>query len=61
MMNCPRCSSVRIHQSKRRGITETMILTLLCVRPFRCERCDLRFFRFSLTAKPNSPRQAATY
>jgi hypothetical protein len=61
MMNCPRCTSVRIHPSRRRGIVETMILAVICFRPFRCERCDSRFFRFSLTAKPNSPRQATTY
>jgi hypothetical protein len=61
MVNCPQCSSVRIHQSRRRGIIETMFLALIYFRPFRCERCDLRFFRFSLTAKPNSPRQTTTH
>ena len=61
MMNCPRCTSVRIHQSRRRGIIETMLLAMVCFRPFRCERCDARFFRFSFAAKTNSPRQAAMY
>src|ERR1700751_1621929 len=61
MMNCPRCTSVRIHQSRRRGIIETVVLAVICFRPFRCERCDARFFRFSLTAKTNSPGHAAMY
>jgi signal transduction histidine kinase len=31
---------------------------MLFVRPFRCERCDSRFFRWSFTANPNSARPA---
>ena len=61
MMNCPRCTSVRIHHSRRRGIIETIILAAIFVRPFRCERCDSRFFRWSLNANPNSSRPARTY
>jgi hypothetical protein len=34
---------------------------MLFVRPFRCERCDLRFFRWSVTPNPNSSRPATTY
>src|SRR5437773_9978685 len=41
IVNCPQCTSERIHQSKRKGIIER-ILAMLFVRPFRCERCDLR-------------------
>ena len=59
-VNCPQCTSQRIHQSRRRGIMER-ILAMMFVRPFRCERCDLRFFRWSFTANPNSSRPATTY
>ena len=59
-MNCPQCTSQRIHQSRRRGIIER-ILAMLFVRPFRCERCDSRFFRWSFTANPNSARPATMY
>jgi hypothetical protein len=59
-VNCPQCTSRRIHQSRRRGIMER-ILAMMFVRPFRCERCDLRFFRWSFTANPNSSRPATTY
>ncbi len=60
MISCPQCRSERIHQSRRKGIIERRILTLIFVRPFRCERCDYRFFRRTLTANPNSSRPATT-
>ena len=60
LVNCPQCTSQRIHQSRRRGIMER-ILSMMFVRPFRCEGCDLRFFRWSFTANPNSSRPATTY
>lgn len=54
--NCPECQSQRIHRSKRRGILETSLFAVLFIRPFRCLRCDLRFFRWSLSANPGSQR-----
>jgi hypothetical protein len=51
-MNCPLCHSKRIHRSKRKGIIERGIVTLIFVRPFRCERCDFRFFRWFITPNP---------
>jgi hypothetical protein len=53
MMSCPLCHSKRIHRSRRKGIIESGILAMIFVRPFRCERCDYRFFRWSLLANPN--------
>ena len=61
MKHCPLCHSVRIHQSRRKGIVERTLLAIIFVRPFRCERCDSRFFRISLTSNVNSSRQATTY
>jgi len=58
MICCPNCQSARIHQSRRKGILERVILALLFVRPFRCERCDERFFRHSLATDPNDTRPA---
>jgi len=60
MLSCPLCHSKRIHRSKRKGILEQGILAVLFVRPFRCERCDYRFFRWSLAANPNASRPATT-
>jgi hypothetical protein len=61
MMSCPWCHSERIHQSKRKGILERGFLTMLFFKPFRCETCDRRFFRWSFTANRNASRTIATY
>lgn len=47
-MQCPSCSSRCVRRSKRRAIVERTILSALCVRPFRCVECGVRFFRLSL-------------
>jgi len=57
MMSCPLCRSKRIHRSKRKGIIEQVILAMIFIKPFRCERCDNRFFRWSTTPNHNAPRQ----
>jgi len=60
-MSCPQCSSERIHKSRRFGIIERKILAFILVRPFRCENCDFRFFRWSLTGQVASSQPAATH
>jgi hypothetical protein len=59
MKSCPECESSKIHQSRRRGIVERALFAAIFVRPFRCERCDARFYRWSLSANPQPSRQAA--
>ena len=59
-MQCPECGSQRIHLSRRKGILEKGILAGVFLRPFRCERCDFRFFRFSLASHPHPTRPATT-
>jgi DNA-directed RNA polymerase subunit RPC12/RpoP len=44
---CPHCNSKYIHRSKRRGIFELSVLSLVPIRPFRCEDCDRRFYWFA--------------
>jgi hypothetical protein len=58
MKSCPECESLQMHPSRRRGIVEKTILALFFVRPFRCERCDARFYRWSLSAIAPSSRHA---
>jgi predicted Zn-ribbon and HTH transcriptional regulator len=58
MLSCPLCHSKRIHRSKRKGLIERVILAIIFIRPFRCERCDYRFFRRSLSANSNPARRA---
>lgn len=60
MTSCPRCHSERIHQSKRKGVFERGLLSMLWLRPFRCERCDRRFFRLSFAVHPRPSRSATT-
>jgi len=54
-MSCPKCRSERMHKSRRFGIIERKILAVILVRPFRCESCDHRFFRWSLTGEVKVP------
>jgi hypothetical protein len=60
MTGCPRCHSDEVHQSRRKGIVERLPLTLLFLRPFRCEICDLRFYRSLFTGDPSATRPEAT-
>jgi transposase-like protein len=60
MMNCPRCHSEHIRRSRRKGIIERRILPMLLVKPFRCEGCDYRFFRWSFITNTNASRAATT-
>jgi len=59
-VGCPLCHSKRIHRSRRKGMVEKGILAMIFVRPFRCENCDLRFFRWTLNANRNSSWPAPT-
>jgi hypothetical protein len=45
--HCPRCQSKNISKSKRRGLFESLVFKLFHVRPYRCQSCDLRFFRWA--------------
>ena len=45
-INCPSCQGQRIHRSKTKGVLESGLLAMIFVRPFRCEKCDYRFFRW---------------
>jgi hypothetical protein len=53
-IRCPSCDSHRIHQSRRKGLLEKWLLAMIFVRPFRCERCDLRFFTWSVKRIPDA-------
>jgi len=59
-ITCPNCQSRMIHRSKKKGILETILLTAIFVRPFRCEKCDTRFFQLSFREKPAPARTAKT-
>jgi len=45
---CPKCASTDVWRSPRRGFYELVLLSSISVRPFRCQGCANRFYRFSL-------------
>jgi hypothetical protein len=57
---CPLCQSVNISKSKRRGLLESVFFTLVHVRPYRCQSCDLRFFRWAAAHGQKVSHQATT-
>ena len=59
-MRCPECGSKRIHLSRRKGLLEKGILASIFLRPFRCQRCDFRFFRLSFANHGSSHRTVTT-
>jgi hypothetical protein len=59
-ITCPNCRSSLNHRSRTKGIVETFLLPLIFMRPFRCEECDDRFFRCSVSEKPGPVRPVAT-
>jgi hypothetical protein len=46
MRHCPQCYSEEVRRSKRRGLTERYLLSAIALKPFRCENCRNRFFRW---------------
>jgi hypothetical protein len=46
MRHCPECHSARLRRSKRRGLIERHLLSVVALKPFRCESCLHRFFRW---------------
>jgi hypothetical protein len=55
---CPNCASTAIYKSRRKGLLEQLLHSLLFVSPYRCGACDQRYFRFRFSAPPaDKPRQ----
>jgi hypothetical protein len=58
-ISCPDCQSDLTHKSRATGIVE-FLLVFLWIRPYRCEECDCRFFRWSVPYKPKATRSPRT-
>jgi predicted RNA-binding Zn-ribbon protein involved in translation (DUF1610 family) len=43
---CPRCGSPNIYRSKRRGFIEAKLGSIFDIKPYRCDICNYRHFRF---------------
>jgi len=46
---CPRCGSSWVCRAYRIGVVERHLLRALHLSPYRCDRCDRRFYRRSAT------------
>lgn len=53
--HCPECQSENIYKSRRKGWLEAVVLKLIHVRAYRCQSCDLRFFRWATHRRPAAP------
>ena len=42
---CPCCGSRRLSRSHRHGLVERYVLSVLRMRPYRCDVCDSRFYK----------------
>jgi len=56
---CPRCGSEWVYGSERYGIFEQRILRAIQVSPYRCDRCNYRFYRRSVNSQNAPPPKAA--
>lgn len=56
---CPRCSCRAVRRSHRVGIVERVLFRLVFVRPYRCLKCDRRFFQFERAFPLAVPEQIA--
>jgi hypothetical protein len=41
---CPHCESTAVHRSRRKNFFERSLCRLLFLYPYRCQRCDGRYF-----------------
>ena len=58
---CPMCGSMDVLRSKRRTLVEFLILPLLLLRPFRCQKCSARHFGFLFRKRSTAPHGVVTF
>lgn len=58
-ISCPGCQSDLTRRSRTRGIVESL-LVFLRIRPYRCDECDCRFFRWCVQHKSQATRSPRT-
>jgi transposase-like protein len=45
---CPQCASASIRRSRKSGILEQVLHSVLFISPYRCNACDKRYYRLRL-------------
>jgi hypothetical protein len=51
---CPRCGSSWVCRAYRIGLIERHLLRAFSLSPYRCDRCDRRFYRRSSSPLPKN-------
>ena len=41
---CPHCYSLSVRRSRPQSLAEGVLLALVLLRPYRCEKCKRRFY-----------------
>lgn len=59
LKRCPRCTSQETFRSHRRGFIERWVLPSFRMRPYRCIKCDTRFYAISQFEGTASSAKAA--
>jgi DNA-directed RNA polymerase subunit RPC12/RpoP len=58
--SCPHCRSEEVFRSHRRGFIERYLLPPFRMRPYRCIKCDTRFYSLSHSqTEDSSPDRGA--
>jgi len=45
-IECPSCGTSDVSRSQRKGLFEFTLSSIFHMKPYRCQRCDYRHFRF---------------
>lgn len=51
---CPACGSANIRRSSARGPFEAVLRSVFQIKPYRCQECDDRHFRFRPSHTPQA-------
>jgi len=54
---CPWCQSRDVHRSKFRGWMEMAFIPFLLMRPYRCMKCDSRYFDLFFAVRIHGPEK----
>ena len=46
-MECPKCEAHDIRRSQRHGLYEGLVMRMVFFAPFRCQKCQNRFWAFA--------------
>ena len=57
---CPHCTSTEVFRSHRRGPFEKYLFSMIGMRPYRCTKCEVRFYGFAPVNEQDAPAHLKT-